>query len=479
MTHTYRHPRILLFSACFAVASISGVVSYILNTSRDEPVHRAAPTESGAYLPCTSCAAEAVISDTDSLAAKRLQERLMSENGVAPGIAVLDHALKEKARFVRQSITMHVTDPSDPEAPAAQWTVDFAKHPELITLRSTWATASYGIDRDLFAEYLAEGTFGDAGRMQSVIVTEAAPDGKNVLRAPNAQVARSGYDYDTDDLAVTFEKALRNGSSNIDLHLPYKKGTVQVSINGELRQLDLLSTGRSDFSNSPEERVWNVHKAVEERVNNIVVPKGGTFSFVDALDAPVTIQKGWKEGLGLFGGGAALTPGAGICQAATTVYRAALLAGLPITYKRNHSMFVDHYEPFGVGLDATVFPGVHDMTFKNDTADILLIQAYTVGDDVYVNVYGADDGRTVVMDGPYFNTTPHRAKELRPLDYDEIGWVQTVTYPDGTQKVKPIVSTYYKGFARSVKEKYAGTPGIVLLSLPGAVPQQTVASALP
>jgi hypothetical protein len=471
MTYTQKHPQIVLFTACLLLASSAGIVSFTLNTSepsptRDEGLHEAAPNASGAYLS----------DDESSSAARRLQERLGADVGPVPGIAILEQALKDRARFVRQSITMHVKDSSLPESPAAEWTVDFTKHPELITLRSTWATASFGVDRDLFSEYLEKGVFGDAGKMQSITVSATNDDGK-VVRASDAPVARSGYDYEIDDVAGAVEKALRNGASDVTLDLDYEVGTVDVSIDGETRRLDLLSTGQSDFSNSPDERVWNVHKAVDERVNNIIVGEGEIFSFVDSLGGPVTLQKGWKEGLGLFGGGAALTPGAGICQAATTVYRAALLAGLPITYKRNHSMFVDHYEPYGVGLDATVFPGVHDMTFKNDTEDILLIQAYTVGDDVLVNIYGADDGREVALDGPYFNTTPNRPKLIRPLDYDEIGWVNKVTYADGRVIEKPITATYHKGFPKSVKEKYAGTPGIQLLSLPGAVPEQTVAAA--
>lgn len=473
----HKHPPILLFTASFAVAITSGIGSYIINTSdfaSTDSVHQAAPHQSGAYVPCTSCAADVVSADF-SMTAQRLQERLSAGGGRVPGIVVLQHALKERARFVRQSMTMNVRDASRPDVPAATWTVDFAKHPELLAFRSTWATASFGIDRAVFKEYLDDNVFGDVRASRSVTVSETVADG-NVMRAADVGVARDGYDYDIDDVAAAVEKALRNGASTTDLNVPYKVGTVSVSIDGTARSLQLLATGQSDFSNSPEERVWNVHKAIDERVNNIVVGKGETFSFNDSLGGPVTLQKGWKEGLGLFGGGAALTPGAGICQAATTVYRAALLAGLPITYKRNHSMFVDHYEPYGVGLDATIFPGTHDLTFRNDTSDILLIQSYTVGDDVFVNVYGNDDGRTVALDGPYFNTTPNRNKQLRALGHNEIGWVQTVTYPDGREIVKPITAAYHKGFPRSVKEKYAGTPGIQLLSLPGPVPQNEVAS---
>lgn len=460
MKYTQKEPKAYVLFALLAVAVSSGIYSYNLNVQ--ELPHAAAPEEPQ-ILPCTSCEAEAVSSTDERSAAHRLQQRMMSQGGTLPGIAVIEHALAERERYERLTVTLHIEDSFKKSSEKKELTIDFSKHPELLTLNRTWSSVSFVLDRDLLQQYIQTGVFGDPLEHQSIHVKESYMDGK-VLRAKNVETARSGFQYDFTNIAEAVESAMRTQTESVHIAAPYVEATVDVSLDGNNHSLTLLATGTSDFSNSPEERVWNVHKAVDERVHNIIVPKGSTFSFVDTLGGPVTLQKGWKEGMGLFGGGAALTPGAGICQAATTVYRAALLAGLPITYKRNHSMFVDHYEPYGVGLDATVFPGVHDLLFKNDTAGILLIQSYTVGDTVFVHFYGVDDGRSVALDGPYFNTTPQKSSQLRPLGYDEIGWVHTVFYADGTTKVRPIVATYYKGFPRSVKEKYAGTPGIQLLS---------------
>jgi vancomycin resistance protein YoaR len=255
--------------------------------------------------------------------------------------------------------------------------------------------------------------------------------------------------------------ALMNGTDQINLQVPYTPLVLRVQSGATVTTLSVLATGRSNFTGSPDNRVHNVHKAVNERENNVVVLPGQKFSFVDTLGGPVTLDKGWVEGLGLFGGGAAFTPGAGICQAATTVYRAALLAGLPIVEKRNHSMFVDHYEPYGVGLDATVFPGFHDLRFLNNTKNMLVIQAYTQGDDVYVNVFGIPDGRTVQMDGPYFwrDTKAQRPAELRSLAKEEIGWVRRVTFADGHTESAPLIADYYKGFFRKVITTYTALRG--------------------
>ena len=43
--------------------------------------------------------------------------------------------------------------------------------------------------------------------------------------------------------------------------------------------------------------------------------------------------------------------GGGICQVSTTVFNAAFEAGLPITARTNHALYISHYP---LGRDATV-----------------------------------------------------------------------------------------------------------------------------
>jgi vancomycin resistance protein YoaR len=196
---------------------------------------------------------------------------------------------------------------------------------------------------------------------------------------------------------------------------------------------------------------------------DVVVPNGTIYSHVAMIDAPITLAKGWKEDLGLFGGGAALTPGAGICQSSTTLYRAVLLAGLPIVEFKSHSLFVDHYEFFGIGLDATVFPGTHDFRFRNDTGDDLVIQAYINYPTVTLNIFGKPTGRTVKMKGPYFAGSKNRPAALPPLSTHQIGWVREITYPDGKVTDEKRISTYAKPLWHSLTKKYIGADGAKLL----------------
>lgn len=435
------------------IAILLAVSNYVVLTHTVESLHSAAGEEP-------------VLSQSGSSAvlpeAQELQKKLAESGSMVPSVTTLAHALEKKEELMKASVTITTTDTKNSAAPAATWTVSVADHPELVALDTQWSAASYGVDENMLADLINKRAFEGQNSVTSIWIAETESDGK-VTRAKGLPIARDGYLYSSRAVAHTIATALEEGRTTVALQAPYQKGDVTLSMNGIKKNLQLLSSGESDYSDSPDERVWNVHKAIEERINNIIVKPGESFSFVDTLGGPVTLDKGWKEGLGLFGGGAALTPGAGICQAATTVFRAALLAGFPILEKRNHSMWVPHYEPFGAGLDATIFPGVHDMRFKNDSTSTILIQAYTHGDQVTVNFYGTSDNREVNLDGPYFFNTKPRASALSPLGKDQIGWVYTVKYADGKTVEKPLVATYYKGIPHSVMTKYAGVPGMRIM----------------
>jgi vancomycin resistance protein YoaR len=52
-------------------------------------------------------------------------------------------------------------------------------------------------------------------------------------------------------------------------------------------------------------------------------------------------------------------------------------------------------------MDATIYPGVRDLKFTNDTPGYILVQSYTDGSKAFYKFYGTDDGRRVKLEGPY------------------------------------------------------------------------------
>ena len=101
--------------------------------------------------------------------------------------------------------------------------------------------------------------------------------------------------------------------------------------------------------------------------------------------------------------------GGGVCQDSTTVFRAAFWAGLPITERHAHPFYISWYDAFSYpdgeaapGMDATIFTGVADLKFVNDTGHWLLMEATTDDDNqtLTVRLYGTKPNRTVGVKGP-------------------------------------------------------------------------------
>ena len=172
---------------------------------------------------------------------------------------------------------------------------------------------------------------------------------------------------------------------------------------------ELIGRGQSAFAGSIPGRITNI-KIATSRVSGTLVPPDGNFSFSDAV-GEISAENGYDYAYIISEGRTVLGTGGGVCQVSTTVFRAALDAGLPIVTRTAHAYRVHYYEEGGspVGLDATVYPPTVDLKFKNDTPGYILItsQIDLEGQNLYFNIYGTSDGRTVKLTGPKIsNYTP-------------------------------------------------------------------------
>ncbi len=162
-----------------------------------------------------------------------------------------------------------------------------------------------------------------------------------------------------------------------------------------------IGTGNSRFHHSIPNRVHNVALAAS-RVNGILVKPGEEFSFVKYL-GDVSKYTGYAQAYIISGGKTILGDGGGVCQVSTTLFRAILNAGLPITERRAHAYRVGYYEEDSPpGIDATVFYPSVDLKFKNDTGNYILIQSYINEEDRALSyvLYGKKDGREVTLTTP-------------------------------------------------------------------------------
>jgi len=140
-------------------------------------------------------------------------------------------------------------------------------------------------------------------------------------------------------------------------------------------------------------RLHNV-QLVAELIDGALVAPGARFSFNDTTGER-NASKGFEEAPVIINGELQNGLGGGVCQVSTTVFNAAYDAGLPITARTNHALYIDHYP---LGRDATVdYPGI-DLQFVNDTGRWLLLRTWVGSSSLTVALYGTPQDRHVVTE---------------------------------------------------------------------------------
>jgi vancomycin resistance protein YoaR len=168
-----------------------------------------------------------------------------------------------------------------------------------------------------------------------------------------------------------------------------------------------MGAGDSNFHGSDEGRSTNIAVGAS-LLNGTLVPQGEEFSFNHAI-GEITEDLGYVESQVVDGERIDRDIGGGICQVSTTMFRAALFSGLPITEWHPHRYRLSFYEldNWSPGIDASILqpewdpfaPG-GDFKFLNDTGSWLLIESYVQGTQVVVIIYGPDLDRDVEITEP-------------------------------------------------------------------------------
>lgn len=385
--------------------------------------------------------------------ARRLQKRLRKSSYLTPSIRTLAAALERRKILLGRTVSVTLTAPDRNEFPA--WEVSLNRYPTWLAGTFTSSDASFDVSTERIQSYLKQNGIDGVSKPTTSVITDLTEDEHGILRVNAESPAKPGYAFDENEVAAQLQSALALADPTMALSLERDAGRIVNETGQDLGALQLIAEGRSNFAGSVPGRIANVKKGLKERTNNVLVPPGATFSFNKTL-GPVTARMGWYEALGIFNGDE-LRPvtGGGICQVATTMYRAMLLAGLPVMSRKPHSLYVSYYEKYAVGIDATVYPGQQDLTFTNDTQHYLLVQSYSDGFEATVNIYGTADGRTVEMEGPYFAKTAPEDLTVneRKIAKNEIAWRQHITHVDGVTQVNTIVSRY-KFIPTTVVKKY-------------------------
>ena len=148
----------------------------------------------------------------------------------------------------------------------------------------------------------------------------------------------------------------------------------------------LLSSFTTRFDASNESRVHNIRLAADKIAGAVVLPRA-EFSFNKRVGKR-TAENGFKESVVIFDGEFVKGVGGGVCQLSTTLFNAALRAGLRVTESRNHSLTVSYVPP---SLDAMVSE-YSDLKFVNPFDTPVYLNAAVRGGSVTGECFGLPDG---------------------------------------------------------------------------------------
>lgn len=215
--------------------------------------------------------------------------------------------------------------------------------------------------------------------------------------------SRIGRALDVPASVARINEQLQTGQHHIPLVMhevePAYPDTITAA---ELGIVEQVAVGESYFGGSSTARSHNIRLGAS-KFDGIIIGPGEVFSFNEYL-GDVTPEEGYDESYVIVGDRTIPGVGGGICQVATTAFRAGYYAGFEIIERWPHAYRVGYYElgGYGPGFDATIYSPLVDLRFVNDTAHHLLIETEVdaARSRLRFLFYGTADGRRVEQIGP-------------------------------------------------------------------------------
>ena len=287
-------------------------------------------------------------------------------------------------------------------------------------------------------------------------------------RKPEFRITRSkeGRAIDEEKLYRDVFLSLKH-KSKVTVTAAYVKLIPSVTEKDNVKLTDKISEFSTDFSSSLEGRKNNIKLALS-KINGTVLSAGESFSFNGRVGAR-TEKAGFTTAKIIVGGEYVDGVGGGVCQVSTTLYNAALLAGMNVTKVRNHTILPSYVPP---SFDAMVNSSTSDLCFVNPYDTPVFIKAESGGDRAKITFYGVKPELTIKTYSREISRTPApEDREIVDIDNKyftpEMAGVERVRVSYGHSGVKSEgYLRYYRSDGSFVREEkirsdtYAETAGV-------------------
>jgi vancomycin resistance protein YoaR len=354
-------------------------------------------------------------------------QALFIPDGELPVTATIAHVRAGDLTEAQSNLAGALSKPIKLAYGDARWTLDPEELSTFIAQNVDPAkmgaeALSVTVDEKQLASWLSEMVAGDVNKdpvnakvswseqEQGPIAVEASQAGAKIkpLTLARAVIESFWNDHKTVEVPVTVIQPDVDGSKLDALGI-----TTRIAV------------GDSSYVGSNDGRATNIQVG-SQLLNGTLIPPHGEFSFNHAIGA-IEESKGYVEASVISGERIGRDVGGGICQVSTTVFRAAMRAGVPITEWWPHTYRLGFYEQDGwqPGYDASIlqpdgdpFSG-GDFKFENPTDSWMLVESYTENERVYVILYGADLGYEVTFTDPWISDPiPPPDDDIEVIDYD-------------------------------------------------------------
>lgn len=208
-----------------------------------------------------------------------------------------------------------------------------------------------------------------------------AVDGETVQVVP----ARDGLEVNVPQAARAILRAATRPTNRVARLAVVRAAPERSTAEALALGIDRRMSSYKTYYSGTADRITNLQLGVKALDGTLVAP-GGTFSLNDVIGER-TVDRGFRPAPVIIGNEYGEEVGGGTSQVATTVFNAAWEAGLRITERHPHSLYISRYQ---LGRDATVYWPSLDVKFVNDSKTWVLVKGFAESDGISVAIYGGE-----------------------------------------------------------------------------------------